>query len=168
MEPLQTVSRWRAGSGRIEVELAAGEAEPHDVALELLVCLGQAAWEALAPEESSAWLRLLDAEIRSNVEGEIDEEALEEKRRLFSSRALARSSRRLLRYAGAAFAGTLAEYVHALWHDVGVRVGPEHLPPAWLRRRLELFERWFPPEGGGACSRLSTGPKSDKPSAVGQ
>ncbi|HOK45036.1 MAG TPA: hypothetical protein PLA43_19470 [Bryobacteraceae bacterium] len=148
LEPPQTVSRWKAGGGRIEVELAAGEAEPHDVALELLLCLGQAVWETLAPEETAAWLKLLDEEIRAKVEGEIDEDALEEKRRLFSSRTLARSSRRLLRYAGAAFAGTLAEYVHALWHDVGVRVGPEHLPPKWLRRRLELFERWFPPEGG--------------------
>ena len=29
--------------------------------------------------------------------------------------------------------------------DVTLRSGPEHLPAEWLRRRLELFERWFPP-----------------------
>lgn len=141
----EAASRWTATGAGLEVELAVADADPHDLALELLVCLGQVLWESTRPEERAAWLGLLDAEIRANVEGEIDEEALEEKRRLSASRSLARSPRRLLRYAGVSFAATLAEYVHALWHDVTVRTGPEHLPPEWLRRRLRLFERWFPP-----------------------
>ncbi len=148
LEAGETTSRWMRRGYRIDVEVAVAGTEPHDVALELLLCLGQVVWEVLTPEEGAVWLKLLDAEIRAKVEGEIDEEALAEKRRLLSSRALAGSPRRLLRYAGAAFAGTLAEYVHALWHDVNVRIGPEYLPPEWLRVRLELFERWFPPEGG--------------------
>lgn len=130
------------------MELAVAEAEPHDLALEALLCLGQALWESTTAQERAAWLKLLDAEMCENVEGEIDEEALEEKRQLLGSRTLAGSARRLLRYAGVAFASTLAEYVHALWHDVTVRSGPEHLPAEWLRRRLELFERWFPPPRG--------------------
>lgn len=141
-------SRWTRTETGLEVELAVADAGPHDLALELLVCLGQALWESTTPEERAAWLQLLDAEIRGKVCGEIDEETLDEKRRLLGSRALARSPRRLLRYAGVSFAATLAEYVHALWHDVTVRTGPEHLPPEWLRRRLELFERWFPPAPG--------------------
>lgn len=141
-------SRWTETVTGLEVELAVADADPHDLALELLLCLGQALWESTTPEERAAWLKLLDAEMRARVSGEIDEEALEEKRRLLGSRTLARSPRRLLRYAGISFAATLAEYLHALWHDVTVRAGPEYLPPEWLRRRLELFERWFPPAPG--------------------
>ncbi len=141
-------SRWSRSGNRLQIDLSVSSFEPHDLALELLMCIGQVVWESAAGQERAAWLKLLDGEISAGVEGEIDEETLEEKRRLLSSRALAASPRRLLRYAGAAFAATLAEYVHALWHDVTVRTGPEHLPPEWLRRRLALFERWFPPEGG--------------------
>lgn len=141
-------SRWTRSGNDLNVEVATEDLEPHDVALEMLLCLGQAIWDVAAPEQRAAWLKVLEAEFDAKAEGEIDEEALAEKRRLLASRTLARSPRRLLRYAGAAFAGTLAEYVHALWHDVTVRIGPEYLPPEWLRTRLQFFERWFPPEGG--------------------
>jgi len=144
----EATSQWTATGTGLEVEVAVSGAEPHDLALEALLCLGQALWESTTREERAAWLKLLDAEMRENVAGEIDEEAMEEKRRLLGSRTLARSPRRLLRYAGVAFASTLAEYIHALWHDVTVRSGPEHLPAECLRRRLELFERWFPPRTG--------------------
>jgi hypothetical protein len=144
----EATSRWSQTRTGIIIELAAGDADPHDLALELLLCLGQVLWELTTVGERSSWLKLLDAEMCENVAGEIDEEALEEKRRLLGSRTLARSPRRLLRYAGVSFASTLAEYIHALWHDVTVRSGPEHLPAEWLRRRLELFERWFPPPPG--------------------
>jgi len=144
----EATSQWTATGSGLEVEVAVGGADPHDLALEALLCLGQALWESTTPEERAAWLKLLDAEMRENVAGEIDEEALEEKRRLLGSRTLARSPRRLLRYAGVSFASTLAEYIHALWHDVTVRSGPDHLPAEWLRRRLELFEGWFPPPPG--------------------
>jgi hypothetical protein len=80
------------------------------------------------------------------VAGEIDEDALEHKRRLIG--AGGRDSTLLERFGFAAFAGTAAEYVHCLWHEVTVRQGPDHLPPQWLRRRLELLAGWFPPNPG--------------------
>lgn len=141
-------SRWQFSGEGLEVELALDGEEPHDLGLELLLCLGQALWEALAEEEYRAYLRLLQAEIEAGVTGEIDETALEEKRKLLASRVLARSPRRLERYAQASFGATFAEYVHSLWHDVTVRTGPEHLPPEWLRKRLELLAAWFPPKPG--------------------
>lgn len=141
-------SVWSVSNRSLEIELAAAALDAHDVALEALLCLGQAVWAGLSRRELAEWLDLLAAEIHSGVSGEIDEDVLEEKRKLLASRASARSSRRLLRYAGAAFAGALAEYVHALWHDVTVRTGPEHLTAARLRRRFELFARWFPPAPG--------------------
>lgn len=141
-------SRWQFRAETLEVELALDSEQPHDLALELLLCLGQALWETLSEQEYRAYLRLLQAEIEAGVGGEIDETALEEKRKLLDSRILARSRRRLERYAQASFGATFAEYVHSLWHDVTVRTGPEHLPPDRLRHRLELVAGWFPPRPG--------------------
>lgn len=112
--------------------------------MEVLLCVGQALWETTTPAEREAWLRVIGAEIEAGVEGEIDEDALREKQALLGGLESARSRRRLLRYAGASFASTAAEYVHTRWHDVTVREGPEHLPARWLKVRLELMQRWFP------------------------
>jgi hypothetical protein len=91
---------------------------------------------------------LLCDEISMGIEGEIDEQALDEKRSLFESRSHAKSGQRLTRYGRSSFAGTAAEYVHCLWHEVTVRTGPDYLPVVPLRRRLELMARWFPPNRG--------------------
>ena len=107
-------------------------------------------------------LMLLNDEITPGIEGEIDEQALEEKRSLFESRSHANNVKRLTGYCRASFAGSVAEYVHCLWHEVTVRTGPDYLPVELLRRRLKLLERWFPPNRGyrlfpGALRR--TGPR---------
>lgn len=143
----EAASMWKEDEGQLEVCLAAAET-PHDVAIELLTCLGQALWERLEDAELKAWWRLLDREIRLGVKGEIDEQAFEEKATLLAGPAAARNRRTLARYGRAAFAGTAAEYVHSLWHDVSVRTGPDFLPPDVLRARLELLARWFPPGRG--------------------
>ena len=122
--------------------------EEHDVAMELLLCLGQGLWERLSDGELRAYWMLLCDEISMGIEGEIDEQALEEKRSLFESRSHANNVKRLRRYGRASLAGTVAEYVHSLWHEVTIRTGPEHLPARPLRRRLDLIARWFPPDRG--------------------
>lgn len=144
----EAASQWVESADHIEIAVACDGVQAHDVALEVLLCVGQALWETLSPAESAAYLVLLSHEIVDCVTGEIDDEALEKKRRLMGGRASARSRRRLEEYARASFAATAAEYVHCLWHDVTVRKGPEHLPPRCLRRRLELLARWFPPNRG--------------------
>jgi len=148
MDKGSIVSRWSRTDGRLEVALAVAGREGHDIALELLVCLGQALWEALDHSQRKAYWLLLDDEIGAAVRGEIDEEALRQKRVLLSNRSSASSRRRLERYGAASFAGTAAEYVHSLWHDVHVRKGPRYLPAKELRRRLELLARWYPPGRG--------------------
>jgi hypothetical protein len=90
----------------------------------------------------------LAGEIRDGIKGEIDEQALEQKHCLLASRLHARNLRQLARYGRASFAGTAAEYVHCLWHDVTARSGPDYLPALQLRRRLELVAGWFPPDRG--------------------
>jgi hypothetical protein len=141
-------SQWTITSSGLEVLVTTTGFEEHDVALELLLCLGQALWERLSDAEFRAYWMLLYDEISMGIEGEIDEPALEEKRTLFKSRFHANNAKRLARYSRASFAGTVAEYAHCLWHEVTVRTGPDYLPSPALRRRLELLERWFPPNRG--------------------
>jgi len=141
-------SRWTMANGGLEVSVTTAGIEEHDVAMELLLCLGQGLWERLSDAELRAYWMLLCDEISMGIEGEIDEQALEEKRSLFESRSHANNVKRLTGYGRASFAGTVAEYVHCLWHEVTVRTGPDHLPVAPLRRRLELMERWFRPNRG--------------------
>lgn len=144
----EVTSRWTSGGAGLEISLGAAGMEDHDIAMELLVCLGQALWERLSASERRTYWGLLDREISAGIEGEIDEQAQEEKCRLLASLENARNLRRLESYGRASFAGTAAEYVHSLWHNVTVREGPEHLPPAQLKRRLELLASWFPPDRG--------------------
>jgi hypothetical protein len=141
-------SRWTMTEGGLEISVTTEGTEDHDIAMELLLCLGQALWEKLSDAELRAYWILLSDETGAGIEGEIDEQALEEKRSLLTSRSHAASLRRLARYGRASFAGSAAEYVHCLWHEVTVRTGPDHLPAAELRRRLELLARWFPPDRG--------------------
>jgi hypothetical protein len=148
LEEEDIVSRWTETEDRLELTVSTEGVDPHDVALELLVCLGQALWERATSAERSDWLQLLGAELEAGVSGEIDEDGLRAKRELLSSRVAARSRRRLQHYVGVSFASTVAEYIHCMWHDVTVHIGLEHLPAEWLRRRLELMVRFFPPDRG--------------------
>jgi len=141
-------SRWTATDLGLEISLATAGREDHDIALELLLCLGQALWEKLSDSQLNSYWLLLDDEIGAGTPGEIDEDALKQKKLLLANHTSAASSRRLERYGSASFAGTAAEYVHSLWHDVTVRTGPAFLPARQLRRRLELLARWYPPGRG--------------------
>jgi hypothetical protein len=147
LEQRGLTSQWTEARRGIEMALSLENAEPHDVALEFLYCLGQALWECAAEEERTDWLRLLRDEFTAGVGGEIDVDTVEEKRRLIAAPA---DRDQLERYAAASFAATAAEYVHAMWHNVTVRSGADHLPAAALRRRLEWFASRLPPNPGQA------------------
>jgi hypothetical protein len=146
--PAGVASRWTLTNDGLEVSVTTAGFEEHDVAMELLLCLGQGLWERLSDGELRAYWMLLDAEISMGTEGEIDEQAFEEKRRLLESRSHANDVERLAGYGRASFAGTVGEYVHCLWHEVTVRTGPDYLPAPALRLRLDLLARWFPPNRG--------------------
>jgi hypothetical protein len=141
-------SRWTMADDGLEVSVTTAGIEEHDVAMELLLCLGQGLWERMADGELRAYWMLLCDEVSMGIQGEIDEQALEEKRSLFESRSHANNVKLLTGYVRASFAGTVAEYVHCLWHEVTVRTGPDYLAVAPLRRRLELMARWFPADRG--------------------
>jgi hypothetical protein len=99
-------SQWAETEAGLEVSVITAESEDHDIAMELLLCLGQGLWERLAEGELRAYWMLLCDEISMGVEGEIDEQALEEKSSLFESRSHANNVKRLTGYARASFAGT--------------------------------------------------------------
>lgn len=141
-------SRWSLSERGLEVSVSTSGYEDHDIALELLTCLGQALWERLTQAEIREYWILLQEELAAGAEGEIDEQSLGEKRSLLTNRAHARSRQRLVRYGRTSFAGTTAEYIHSLWHDVTIRTGADFLPAVHLRRRLELLSRWFRPDRG--------------------
>ena len=153
-------SRWSETEGGLEVSVAAAGRKEHDITLELLVCLGQALWTKLNRSQRNAYWLLLDNEIGAGVIGEIDEDALKQKRLLLSGWHSASSGRRLELYGAASFAGTAAEYIHSLWHDVTVRSGPGFLPARQLKQRLDLLSRWFPPSRGCRLFPAGTGGRS--------
>lgn len=150
-------SQWTASGRELRISISSSGRGEHDVAMELLLCLGQALWQKLNPGQLKAYWLLLDSELLAGISGEIDEDALREKRALLGGPISAASDRRLDRYGLASFAGTAAEYVHCLWHDVTLVTGPEHLPAQQLWRRLELLSSWFPPDRG---HKLCPGPEA--------
>jgi hypothetical protein len=160
---MDLTSQWTATTSALEVSVATRGFEEHDIAMELLVCLGQALWERLTAAELRGYWTILRDEINSGIEGEIDEQALAEKRSLLASPSHAKSARHLESYGCSSFAGTAAEYVHCLWHNVSIRSDANYLPPEPLRRRLDLLARWFPPDRGHRLfppARRDAGPPS--------
>jgi hypothetical protein len=89
----------------LKVSVTTAGCEAHDVAMELLLCLGQALWERLSDRELRAYWMLLGDEISMGIEGEIDEQALEEKRGLFETPSPANNVKRLRSYGRASSLG---------------------------------------------------------------
>lgn len=102
-------SRWTETDLGLEVCVTTPGWEEHDVAMELLLCFGQALWGRLSTNELQAYRTLLDHEILEGIAGEIDVQALEEKRSLLTSRSLSRRCEQLESYGCASFAGTAAD-----------------------------------------------------------
>jgi len=76
IDACSAASRWTINECSLKVTLATQGVEPHDLALELLVCVGQVLWDALRDAEQRAWLGVLATEIDDDVTGEIDEDVL--------------------------------------------------------------------------------------------
>ena len=140
---------WVDTAERICLVLPCRELNAHDTGFECLASLGELLWPRLTGDELDAYSRLLDEELRTGVAGEIDEEAYAAKQALLGGRARhLRNREKLERYRNISFVSTVAEYMHGLWHDVQIRVGPEHLPLPQLRRRMNLLADLFPPNPG--------------------
>jgi hypothetical protein len=139
---------WVETPERINLLLACRELDAHDTGFELLGSVAELLRPRLTPSEIAVYSQMLEEEIRHGVRGEIDEDALNSKQIYLPARGGRRSRAQFEHYRDTSFVSTAAEYVHGLWHDVQIRVGPEHLPVAQLRRRMELMTELFPPNDG--------------------
>jgi len=140
---------WLEAEGRVNLVLPCRELNAHDTGFEFLASVAELLWPRLAQPELDEFTRLLDEETRTGVSGEIDEEALAAKQALYAGRTRpTRNREKLDHYVNVSFVSTVAEYMHGLWHDVQIRVGPEHLPLPQLRRRMAVLAELFPPNRG--------------------
>jgi len=139
---------WVETPERINLLLACRELDAHDTGFELLGSVAELLRPRLTHSEVTAYSEILEEEMRHGVRGEIDEDALNAKQVYLPTRTGRRFRAQFERYRDISFVSTTAEYIHGLWHDVQIRVGPEHLPVAQLRRRMELMAELFPPNAG--------------------
>ena len=139
---------WVETPERINLLLACRELDAHDTGFELLGSAAELLRPRLTPSELATYSQMLEEEIRHGARGEIDEDALLAKQAYLPTRSGRRSRAQFERYRDISFVSTTAEYIHGLWHDVQIRVGPEHLPVAQLRRRMDLMAELFPPNDG--------------------
>ena len=139
---------WVEAGDSIQLILPCRELDAHDTGFEFLASLGELVRPRLTADELDRFSSQLRQEIHLGVPGEIDEEARAAKQGLLSARLGRRHRSQFESYRDISFVSTVAEYVHGMWHDVQIRVGPEHLPLPQLRVRMQLMSEMFPPNPG--------------------
>ena len=141
---------WVDTSARTNLILTCREVDAHDTGFEFLASVAELLRPRLTVPEFAAYDELLEEELRHGVRGEIDEESLTAKQALLAIRPWRRSRLQYEPYRDVSLVSTVAEYMHGLWHDVQIRVGPQHLPLEQLRRRMTVMAKLFPPNPGYA------------------
>jgi hypothetical protein len=141
-------SVWAEVGGMTRVVLACRELDAHDTGFELLGCIAELLRPRLKAQELSAFDKLLEDELRQSFTGEIDEEALRAKKALVGRGSKRHNREEFEKYRDVSLIESITEYMHGLWHDVQIRVGPEHLPLPQLRLRMDLLSQLFPPNEG--------------------
>lgn len=139
---------WVESMNKIDLVLACRDLDAHDTGCEFLASIAELLRTRLTPEELARYTSLLLEELRSGFEGEIDEDAYEAKQPLRRRSRWSRTGSQFITYRDISFTSTCAEYMHGLWHDVQIRLGPEHLPVSALRKRMTLLAELFPPNPG--------------------
>ena len=95
--------------------------------------------------------RLVEAELRSRANGEVNETAWRAKQTMRTYRGDGAGRKSLKeRYLRQAFKDTLTLYMHGLCCDLDVEAGPKQLPTRYLRKRLLLLKDQLPPPEGVA------------------
>ena len=139
---------WLENKNRIDLVLACRDLDPHDTGWEFLASVAELLRSRLAQGEVGRYSKLLQEELSEGFEGEIDEDAYEAKQPLRRRNRWLRTGPQFQKYRDVSFTSTCAEYIHGLWHDVQIRLGPEHLPVSALRGRMLLMAEMFPPNPG--------------------
>ena len=137
---------WVESGPRINLVLACRDSDAHDTGFEFLASVAELLRSRLTLDEKDRYGKLLKEELEASVHGEIDQDAHEAKQSLRNRRM--RAGAPFNKYRDVSFTSTGAEYMHGLWHDVQIHVGPEHLPVSALRKRMILMAEMFPPNSG--------------------
>ena len=139
---------WVEGKERVDLVLPCRELDAHDTGFEFLASVAELLRPRLHPSEIDRFTDLISEELRVGVSGEIDDDARAAKRHTTGGHGRRPSGEQFESYRNVSFVSTMAEYMHGLWHDVQIHVGPEHLPVRNLRNRMELLAELFPPNSG--------------------
>lgn len=139
---------WLEAGKLTHLVLPCRELDAHDTGFEFLASVAELLRPRLTEAEIEKYTQLLEEELLAGVTGEIDEESVAAKQPLAGVRARRLGHERFEHYRNVSLVSTIAEYMHGLWHDVQIRVGPEHLPLPQLRRRMTLLAELFPPNKG--------------------
>jgi hypothetical protein len=102
-------------------------------------------WSA---ETRDGYTELLRAEIEAGVNGEVDEASWNLKQSILHRKSGKRDTKMFREYVRQSFIDTLTLYMHGICCDIDVETGPRQLASRYLRRRLQLLERLYPPPSG--------------------
>ena len=106
-------------------------------------------FERLSPEARDSFFRVLREELTTHVHGEVDERSWRLKQALIRRESKGHEeAKRFQQYAAQAFADTLTLFLHGICCDIDVDTGPRQMPSRYLRKRLELLNKLFPPPEG--------------------
>jgi hypothetical protein len=139
---------WVERENRVDLVLPCRELDTHDTGFEFLASVAELLRSRLQPGELEPYNQIIKEELRLGVGGEMDDDARAAKRHATGGHGRRASEEHLESYLRVSFVSTAAEYMHGLWHDVQIHVGPEHLPVRHLRNRMKRMAEMFPPNEG--------------------
>jgi hypothetical protein len=146
-----TYSAIVPGESFVSLVMAIKEEEVANYHYTLYSALADVIAKRLGGEERESFHRLLREELNGEVHGEVDEQSWHLKQGLLRRQSTVRKETKLFRdYARRAFQDTLTLYLHGICCDIDVDTGPRQLPSRYLRKRLELLCKLFPPPYGYA------------------
>jgi hypothetical protein len=112
----------------------------------LLAALVADQWAENARDQYSELIR---TELDTGVHGEVDEASWNLKQAILHRKNGARRDSKLFRdYVRQSFIDTLTLYLHGICCDIDVEAGPRQIASRYLRRRLQLLEKLYPPPAG--------------------
>jgi hypothetical protein len=104
-------------------------------------------WSEEAREEYAALIR---TELDASVYGEVDESSWNLKQSVLqrNGKGPRRDSKAFREYVRQSFVDTMTLFLHGICCDIDVEAGPRQIASRYLRRRLQLLEKLYPPPQG--------------------
>jgi hypothetical protein len=107
--------------------------------------------ESWSREARDAFKTVIREELIGMVHGEVDDDSWQAKQALMRRQSnISRESPLFNEYVKQSFIDTLTLYLHGICCDIDVETGPRQLPSRYLRKRLNLLKRLYPPPGSYA------------------